>query len=422
MKKNYCKYFFLLYLIIAQYTSAQQVKPGGHWNGFQSLQLLNEKDSLLISGAKNKGIVLSFWNTTCLSCIHSFPKLEALQKQFGNRLQIIMLNRESKDSTLAFFSKHKQVKPPALPMITAAGSYWFQFSADRTPYHVWIDSAGTVQYITEPYNLTKEHLQAFLSGQKPAIKNNTDQWQNQQALFYTSSLTPCNENSRAGYSEGTVEENGMIHLLNPCTSIASLFQQAYSEFNRYHFSTASQVILDVPDPFALVYPTDENLIDQWKNNHRYTYELKLPAAKKQERYKIMQQDLQRYFDYEAVVEKRNMEACVLIKTETVQFINTGQQSFNRWVGKKYIADSVRCIQNLPFADFAATVKAIIETNLQLPFVDQTGIKQNISICIEGAALEPFNLAVLNKGLKKYGLAVIKKNVLVTVLVIKQKRE
>ncbi|MBK8087717.1 MAG: hypothetical protein IPK31_07120 [Chitinophagaceae bacterium] len=137
------------------------------------------------------------------------------------------------------------------------------------------------------------------------MKNLSETWLNPQNLLYASSITPCKENTNSGLSEGTIVKEEMIHLLNPCTSVADLFRQAYSEYNRYNFSTPGQIILETEDPFPLIYPSKEEDIDNWKKLYRYTYELKLPAAKQQLRYKIMQQDLARYFDIEAAVEKEN---------------------------------------------------------------------------------------------------------------------
>lgn len=401
----------------------QQIKTGEQCPEFKTGSTLQYNDTLHLSDFRNKLLILDFWNTTCISCIKAFPKLDSIQKLFGNRVQLVLVNRESKDSTLAFFKKHKQLKPPSLPMITAADNLWFLFSENRTPYSVWIDAAGMVQYITESYNITTAHVQSLLAGIKPAMKNLNETWLNTQHVIYTSSITPCKENTNTGLSEGTVVKEEMIHLLNPCTSVADLFRQAYSEYNRVHFSTPAQIIIEAEDTFPLIYPSAEDDIDRWKTLYRYTYELKLPAAKQQLRYKIMQQDLARYFDIEATVEKRKLETYVLIRMGTPRLrVSKQEKPLNQLVGKKYTGDSLRCIINSPFSKFSETLKGMIETNLQKTFIDRAGISTEVDICMRGISVEPLNISKLNEDLEKYNLKIISSKELVNVLVLKQKRE
>ncbi|MBK8087718.1 MAG: redoxin domain-containing protein [Chitinophagaceae bacterium] len=81
----------------------QQIKTGEQCPEFKIGSTLQYRDTVSLSDFRNKLLILDFWNTTCISCIKAFPKLDSIQKLFGNRVQIVLVNRESKDSTIAFF-------------------------------------------------------------------------------------------------------------------------------------------------------------------------------------------------------------------------------------------------------------------------------------------------------------------------------
>src|SRR5689334_64140 len=48
--------------------------------------IMSDKQKLNSSAFKDQLLILDFWNTRCGSCINALPKMEALQKQFGNRI------------------------------------------------------------------------------------------------------------------------------------------------------------------------------------------------------------------------------------------------------------------------------------------------------------------------------------------------
>ena len=54
------------------------------------------KNNLSFSELKGKLVILDFWSHICVNCIKSFPLIDSLQKQFAGRIQIILVNQESK--------------------------------------------------------------------------------------------------------------------------------------------------------------------------------------------------------------------------------------------------------------------------------------------------------------------------------------
>src|SRR6266540_5407737 len=44
------------------------------------------------SDFKDQLIILDFWNSYCSSCIAAFPKMEELQKRWGKKVKVILVN------------------------------------------------------------------------------------------------------------------------------------------------------------------------------------------------------------------------------------------------------------------------------------------------------------------------------------------
>ena len=61
------------------------------------------RSKLSLGDFAGKYIILDFWNQGCVPCIAAFPEIDSLQKHFKDKLQIILVNKESKESTIAFF-------------------------------------------------------------------------------------------------------------------------------------------------------------------------------------------------------------------------------------------------------------------------------------------------------------------------------
>lgn len=61
----------------------------------------------------------------------------------------------------------------------------------------------------------------------------------------------------------------------------------------------------------LLPPCDPLHYDGWADTSRYSYEVSVPRSRKSEVFKIMQQDLARYFPYEAEMVKRRSQCLVL---------------------------------------------------------------------------------------------------------------
>lgn len=381
-----------------------------------------------------KLIILDFWSTTCTSCVAAFPEMDSLQKQFGDKIQIVLVTKQTQKTIDQFFIKHKKIKQPALPMITGDTILSKLFPYVYVPHHVWIDSLGFVRFITSGYNSNKHNIKEFLSNKElnlreklyvanPAINPlsviSDNRWK--EKVPYYSLLTKCLSGVTFSNSVRTAEnfEKPNYISLN-CASISRLYMTAFGEGARYNFSANNTVILKVKDRRKFVYPSSREELNDWTENNSYNYNLKIPPEKGDELYKIMQQDLVRFFGLNAKIEKRKIDCLVLVRTTSINKLKTkgGVPDANFWVLDN---NDERYLRNMDFNFFTSTLSRINDSHWHyMPFVDETGITGNVDISILRKAIDDVDFDLIRTQLKRYDLDLIVKKKYKEVLVLTEK--
>jgi thiol-disulfide isomerase/thioredoxin len=426
--------FALVWLLPCMRCVAQQL-PIGAWLPDKEYQnVINfTKKSLRISELNKKLVILDFWGTGCTACIQAFSELDSLQKKFDEEIQIVMVNKESKDSTLNFFAKRKKIELPRLPFITGDKKLHAYFPYEGYPYQVWI-SEGKVAFKTESYNATPERISDLLAGKKisldsltarsfsgPVLRSGNQEWINR--INYYSLISKCTPGLNVGYASGLKDGNG-LRLSSNCSSIVELFQKAFEGHTQFDFHLPSKIIIELSNTYPYMRPDDPNLRDEWERMHSYNYELVLPGEIVDELYLFMQDDLQRFFRINASIEKRMIGCLVLIRTSAENKLKTrgGKREDKLRLNSAYfpIDDSVRYLKNIPFATFQTKLKGWVEHASRMPFMDETEFNGNIDIAIDGAVYDSFNLTALQHELGKYDIAIIQKMKLMDVLVLRKR--
>lgn len=306
-----------VYLMCSLVSGSQTISIGNKVPESIFKDVINYPSPILkISDFRGKIIIIDFWNHSCTACIQSFSKLDSLQKIFAGKIQIILVNRESKDSTEFFFKKRTKVKMPNLPMITGDKTLKNLFPIDGYPYTVWIDSTGIVKHFSGEYNVTAVHIRDFLEGKELQLRdvtlNKSGSLAGQKEFGYFSAISNCSDVMNIGNSEiGYTDNKKSVRMSNTCSSIVELYKKAFREYNLYNIYTNYGLILEVKDSTKYFYPSDPNLFDEWLKTNSYDYELLLPISKAGKRYKIMQEDLSRYFDLDASIERRKIKSVII---------------------------------------------------------------------------------------------------------------
>jgi thiol-disulfide isomerase/thioredoxin len=429
--------YFVIFHLLALSIKSQSIKIGDRLPELELSDVINwSTTTLKTSQLKGKVIIFDFWNHNCKACIRDFSKLDSLQKSFSEKIQIVLVNRESKDSTIHFFSKLKNIKLPSLPMIMGDRLLSNLFPSSTFPYSIWVDSQGVINFFTNNYNTTTEHVKQILGESEASMKNRTytkkkygslfgledRKWESQ--LLYYSYISKCNDSISVSHFNGISIDGGeKVRLSDDCQSIAQLYKRAFSEGNKYDFDVIGCYIFQTKDSFKYFFPVDKNKIDFWRENYAYSYDLIIPFNQKRSMYKIMQQDLKRSFGLNARIEVRQLKSYALVKSNSSDKLKTkgGKSVNNLWPNPDEFSsgDSVLLLQNLPWNFFVERLKIWCQYNLG-PFYDETNYFGNVDVSIRSNSLKLVMIKNLRQDLKKYGLDFIEKSRKVTVLVISDK--
>ena len=395
---------------------------------------LNDSDKKLnFSQLSGKLVILDFWNDECSSCIAAMPRLDALQKQFNDKIQIIYVTKNSREQVLKLLSRIK-MSIPDMPFVVSDTLLNKLFPHSGDPLHVWINQNGNVYAITFDYNTNPRTIREFLDGKEPHLSRRRDFGINpafpllseqnsnifELAKSYSSLFTDLNEYFiptgiyfRRDSTKGRITSISAINL-----PLLSLYSLAYNneifnyDVNFFQLARNNRIILELKDSSDFIEPKDEEKIADWMSQNVLSYEIKIPSTDTGNVFTYMQQDLARYLPYKAKIERVKIKCLVLQKT--------GNDSFNGITTNsgipatiEYNADNSVEFSNVPFPAFVMQL-IYDNTDINTPIIDETGILKNISIRI-GCRLS--DIPALKIELQKYGLTLKEKELPVDMLVI-----
>jgi thiol-disulfide isomerase/thioredoxin len=380
-----------------------------------------------LSDLRGKLVILDFWGVFCIPCIEEFPKLDSLQKMFGNEIRIIPVNPLDRDSIWRFFKSHSKVYLPSLPFITGDTILQKIFPHQGNPYIVWIGKDGKM--LLDDVPITQSHIEAVLSNKTmkvpEAVKNNyveslfDKRWSND--MLYSSYIYRGRD---LGVKLGTSE---IGQSLSEGGTVMFLYQRAWEGLTngKYGFFRPGRTVIQTQDSTKYFEPKNLNDYDKqvWLRDNIYWYQSSIPNDKPYHVYELMKEDLNRAFHLNAGIEKRPVKCLVLVRTSNTDKIKTqGHKPIDSFfnadrIGKDY--GPTRSLINQPFSKFSKRLTGLIEYGLKKPFVDQTGYNGNIDIKFKADVLDGFVLANLRNALKVYDLDLVEKDVDLTVLSLKE---
>ncbi len=422
--KAILKCWFLFAIPLA--LKAQTLTTGQRIPALEISNILNHHtDRIRLSDFKGKIIILDFWNHYCTACIKSFPKLDSLQKQFKDDIQIILVNKESKDSTKRFFEKRPRIKRPNLIMITGDKQLSELFPAEGYPYCVWIDHIGVIRKFSGSNVISEQSIINFLAGKTQYFidptKTRFGSPLNFDRFKYFSYLSQCNDTLNIGNIERAyINDSSYIHMASNCASVVELFKKAYSENGKYNFNTLYGLNLQIDDSVKYLKPHKIELLDTWFAKYGYNYELYLPASKSDQSYNIMQEDLQRYFSLKAAIKEKNIETIVIKVVDSAKIKTKGGVPINSLGGEHYgerESDGHRRLLNQPYSLLSTYLRLWLQ--YYYPYYDPVQLPFNVDVWIREESVNPLDIESLNEDLKKVGLALVFEKRLCPVLYVQQ---
>lgn len=387
-------------------------------------------------------LILDFWSTGCTSCMEAFPKMEKLQHQFDEKLQVVLLNPwESEHQVKERMDKmnvgrvKNELEPytmlASLPAITGDTVYKILFPARSVPHHVWVSGTGEVLAITHGYNATPEHVQAMLEGKKlnmllkddlpgkellekgyiqPTLENMPPVYYSAFIPYFSAGASASNRvDSAKGTFRTTYYNDGMIDLFR-------------TAFRDKEYKKRERMVLELKDKEKYQYPRkDKNLIDDYLRNYTFTYDIQGPLKDRNNWQEKMQHDVNDFFGskfgVEGFMEKRQFNAWILVKTKDglLPVTKSGEQKYRS-------KDDLFIMVNYPFSELVNAVTWRFEDmDAGRPFIDETNVDPKLKVDMQLTG-DLKDIENVRKQLNQYGLDIIEGKRELEVLVIRDKKK
>jgi len=127
--------------------------------------LINYKGKAVhTSDFKEQLLLLDFWSVTCKGCVEAMPKMQALQKQFGNKIRILPVTIEEKGMVAAFWKSNPYTRKLELPSVVEDTVLSGYFRHRYLPHEAWVYK-GKVVGITGADYVDAASIQKILDGE-----------------------------------------------------------------------------------------------------------------------------------------------------------------------------------------------------------------------------------------------------------------
>lgn len=408
----------------------------GKAQGRLSLSIGDKVPAAIFNGLPKKAgtrlIILDFWSSSCTSCMAAFPKMQKLQTEFNQALQVVFINSyETVEMVQKRFIEKKGRKwfykePPVnIPAIYGDSIWKSLFPHQSIPHHVWIDGQGKVLAITSGYNATASNVQGALDGKKLnfSVKNDLagynmakEGWMKPvrkelpEPHYYTSFM-PYYSGIGNGVYITKDSANNIFRKTYRNLSVVDFYRIAYDEKNKL-----MRVLIESDKKDEFKRPTEDDLRDAWHSKHFFSYEIRVPVKDEEQINNYLKTDINRFFGshygIEGNWEKRTVKTFVLVKSKNdlLKTAKGKQSQTNDESGYHWI--------NYPFNQIVNILYDYIEDfDSGIAFIDETFYTGNVDMHLTG---DLKNISNLRKQLQLYGLDLKESNRELDVLIIKDK--
>lgn len=432
--------FMILSLVTCHKPLYSQIIESGIQIGEKVPNILLEKflddktKSIRFSELKGKVVLMDFWSIYCSACIKDMPRLDSLQAYYGEKIAIVLVTRNTEQEVTKLFTR-LGIKLPHLSIIVQDIALNTLFPHQSEPHQVWIDSEGIYRHTTYSYNATKENIDSFTTGGGLYLSSKLEDldfgvYESLMAQSYQN-LAPLLDR----YSillKGTFNRTTSDLIVSIPDSVSGkmigfkainkspleLLQCAFNydvygfEVDLNSLKVNLRMIIEVEDHDPLFPPQNPALIDKWKSENLFSYEIQMKRGFDALTREQMQREFNSAFPYKGAIEVRNVKCNILEWEASSSSILTKNDEPSIQFKNGYIK-----LTNQPITKLVE--KIIYSQDVSdLPLVDNTQLSGNIDIEL---AVDKLNdIVYLEQQLNKYGLSIRKGMKEIPMLIIKDK--
>jgi thiol-disulfide isomerase/thioredoxin len=374
-----------------------------------------------ISAHKGKLILIDFWGTTCSSCIAALPKIDDLQKQYKDRMQVFTVtNYDTKEKVIQTLKRYKKTQNLSLPVVLNDVKLKKYFPHEMVSHVVWIDGNGVVKAITGTEYINAENIQTVLDGKEVnwPVKDDVSDFDYEKPfwdykenvgikpefLFY-SVLTGHIEGINATSMQIVDSSNNTIIFHNYNYQLNQLCNGALG--NGYGgVINPKHLILNVKDSGRYNYENSKRYYSEWEKKNTYCYSVRLPLGLSiHEQNRIIQSDLIKWLAILGICLKKEIKKvkCLVLVSQR------GDSSLIKPKHKKYFFDIDSSVKNFQNVALKELIDQLNENTPGIPWVlNETGFsdKMNIGMKLQVNSFQDLNS--LRRALQQYGLDLLEK--------------
>ncbi len=384
---------------------------------------------LRLSDLRGKLVILDFWGVYCKVCIENMPKMEELQRKFGDRIQILLVTDDSAEAVARLAEKSQIVRETKLPSIVGDTLFTRLFEYRTVPAHAWIDEDGVVRYFTNGYNTTEKTIRAYLDGKQPTLadkgerrdfdlsKSLLEEGDGRQVkrLQYYSTIMGRIPDYNAGTTgvliDSITKKPVRIRVLN--SDKLYLYSIAFGEDVDHDFNpfvNENRRILDVANPDALRFPAVDENLDAWLDANIFSYESRVPPALSDSLFSIMQREVSTFFGFRATVKTLSRNCLVLKQVGNMELLKVTERKASKFNLGRH--DSLY-IRNCPSSFLIKGLRKLYGRN-ERPLIFDVELPPRIDVSIVGDLTD---LPTFRRELKRYGLDLVPEKREIDMLVI-----
>lgn len=378
---------------------------------------------------KGKWLFLYFWSLGCKGSVQGLAKIDSIQKEFPDELQVIAIGHNKGEINSGIETVYDRIRktrhltiPVAYDSVLRA-----QWDIETVPHIYVIDPRRILRYVIDGSDMTVPKVRNLLNGESVFFlpKDEGTSWKsdglfNQETkmdeLRYASVLTKWNgEKPNFGFEFDRWVEFPETYLAEGWTMTKAPLERlyAYAYFGRAYWFPVDTAF------YGKIYQKPILEID----NHapfelEYNCFLKLAVdAVTIKNLKYVLQDMLRFsFDYEPTIEVREMPVWKVLAEPWAEEKLRSHVGPKAYFGGNPIVGFT--VKSYAIRDFLRLVTSNLPNPDNLAFIDQTGIDYRIDIKIE---TDMTDLKSVVKALNRYGLNLVKSTKRMKVLVIREGR-
>lgn len=398
---------------------------------------------------EGKYVIIDFWRKDCYDCLAAMPDLLALQREFKNRLVVLLVTSNSIEEVNKLFSQFRRKEgtkewiqaAAELPLVVGDTVFEKLFPYKAVPTQVWITDKRAYYGMAYSTNANRQDITDWTSGiaitLDEMIEREIDLLKPATLLQSAMAPRPLLYSMLLGRIEfGGGARNWTIPLIDSVTglqegisflntTIVDLYKQAYrSEMGigpipdfRIQWNVGKDKLMPRP---PRLYPglNEKSQFFKWASTNTFCYVLKWTSHAEEAFDSIMRIDLDRWFGLNSRISMKRVKCRVLKEVSTSGVPRYRANRAN--VSENYVAtDTEKQLDNVPFSQIHMSILSIADRQKwNMPVLTDIKHKGNSSLHLKadkGFANLP--LAELNKQLASYHLRIVEEYRPIKMLII-----